>query len=163
MDGWAGYRAVLSVDTFYNVDKCELLWPINSLLIYGPIVLGLSVVRNGAVSVSAEVEGSATWSWNTAAAARGRKSESMRVSALAPNDQTPATVTSLLEILTSSSNECLNLHVVAGRFMRCADLLHVHVPSFGCLYSQAPFHRLKGPKWLKSHFKMTILYVWNVP
>lgn len=54
MGGGAGSRAVLSVDTFYNVDKCELLWPINSLLIYGPIILGLSAVRNGAVSVSAE-------------------------------------------------------------------------------------------------------------
>lgn len=54
MGGWVGSRAVLSVDTFYNVDKCELLWPINSSLIYGLIILGLSVVRNGAVSVPAE-------------------------------------------------------------------------------------------------------------
>lgn len=67
---------------------------------------------------SREVEESTTRSRNTAAAARGRKSESMRVSALAPNDQAPAPVTSLLEILTPSSNEQLNLHVGARRFVQ---------------------------------------------
>lgn len=64
------------------------------------------VVWNGEVSVLAERCMRARHHPETQpAVARGRKSKSMRISALAQTDQMHAMVSSLLEILTSYSNK----------------------------------------------------------